>query len=272
VPTAGAPPPQNQQVIAAAQDGLRSLPGTATGMFLDLGPGGEVVLRDADTVMPTGSVIKLIIAGEAYHQVAQGKLRLTDTFTVQQSDVVGGTGILQNQVGSTHTLDEMVEIMLVYSDNTAANMLIDRLGGFTPINNFAASLGLSSTRLNRRLMDTAAEARGVENVSTAREVTLFLLKLRLNQVVNPTYSQRITAILQERARDDRNWALLDLPADVDAEHISGTLTGLRVDAIVVNVGDTPYILVVFVQNQDEAAAEQAIRNASAEIYRAVTAR
>lgn len=243
-------------------------------MFLNLGSGSEVVLRDADRVMPTGSVIKLFIAGEAYRQVASGRLTLTDPFTVKQSDVVGGTGILQGQVGKTYTLDQIVEITLLYSDNTGANMLIDRIGGFTPVNDFAASLGLTNTRLNRRLADTAAQARGVENTSTAREISVFLLKLQLGQVVSPTASARMLDILTRRAQIDRKWLLLDIPSNVQAAHISGTLIGLRADAgiFVPNPGAQPYILVILDQHGDEAAAERAIAAASLTIYRAMTAR
>lgn len=273
-PAIAAPPGPDPRVQTAARDALAALPGTATGMFLNLGSGSEVVLRDADKVMPTGSVIKLLIAGEAYRQVASGRLTLTDPFTVKQSDVVGGTGILQNQVGKTYTLDQLVEITLLYSDNTGANMLIDRVGGFTPVNDFAASLGLTNTRLNRRLADTAAQARGIENTSTAREISLYFLKLHLGQVVNPTTSSRILSILTRRAEIDRNWLLLDIPANVRAAHISGTLTGLRVDAGIVSpvAGAQPYILVIFDQNRDEPAAERAIASASLQIFRALTAR
>lgn len=268
------PPTPNPRVENAARTAFAALPGTATGIFLNLGSGSEVVLRDADKVMPTGSVIKLFIAGEAYHQVASGRLTLNDPFTVKQSDVVGGTGILQNQVGKTYTLDELVEITLVYSDNTGANMLIDRLGGFTPVNNFIVSLGLTNTKLNRRLADTAAQARGIENVSTAREVSIFLLKLELGQIVDQATSRRILTILQRRAQVDQNWLLVKLPTGVDAAHITGTLPGLRVDAGIIRPTPSaaPYILVIFDQTSDEAGAERAIANASSDIYQAIVGR
>lgn len=271
---ASGPPTPNPRVENAARTAFAALPGTATGIFLNLGSGSEVVLRDADKVMPTGSVIKLFIAGEAYHQVASGRLTLNDPFTVKQSDVVGGTGILQNQVGKTYTLDELVEITLVYSDNTGANMLIDRLGGFTPVNNFIVSLGLTNTKLNRRLADTAAQARGIENVSTAREVSIFLLKLELGQIVDQATSRRILTILQRRAQVDQNWLLVKLPTGVDAAHITGTLPGLRVDAGIIRPTPSaaPYILVIFDQTSDETGAERAIANASSDIYQAIVGR
>lgn len=271
---ASGPPTPNPRVENAARTAFAALPGTATGIFLNLGSGSEVILRDADKVMPTGSVIKLFIAGEAYHQVASGRLTLNDPFTVKQSDVVGGTGILQNQVGKTYTLDELVEITLVYSDNTGANMLIDRLGGFTPVNNFIVSLGLTNTKLNRRLADTAAQARGIENVSTAREVSIFLLKLELGQIVDQATSRRILTILQRRAQVDQNWLLVKLPTGVDAAHITGTLPGLRVDAGIIRPTPSaaPYILVIFDQTSDETGAERAIATASSDIYQAIVGR
>jgi beta-lactamase class A len=265
-PAAPATPPLAAQGSVAAERALAALPGTTSAIVV---AGGVATGRDAERRMPAASLIKLFIAGETYRQVAAGQLGLTDRFTVRQSDVVGGTGILQRQVGATYTLDEMVEIMLVESDNTAANMLIDRLGGFAPVNGFITGLGLSEgTRLNRRLLDTAAQARGVENTTTARDVASFYEQLRAGQVVNPTASRRIVDILARRAGRDRNWLLLDLPPGAGVAHINGTNPGVRNDAAIITGEAGPYILVVLVQHADEAAAERAIARVSLDIYNA----
>ena len=265
--TATVAPPPGARLRPAVERALGALPGTTSAIFVgdDL-----VVSRDADRQLPAASVIKLFVAGTVYQQVAAGSLQLTEPFTVRPADVVGGTGILQRQVGSTHTLDEMVEIMLLHSDNTASNMLIDRLGGFTPVNRFCDGLALSTTRLNRKLLDTAAQERGIENLSTARDVATYLIRLSQGQVVNRTYSQRILSILERRGQTDRVWQLRDLPPDVGAAHITGTLTGIRNDTARVAAGSGSYILVIFVQNRDEAASESSIARAGADIYRAVT--
>jgi beta-lactamase class A len=249
---------------------LNSLPGAASGAFIR---GDQVVARDADRVAPTASIIKLFIAGTIYEQLAAGRLQPGETLTVRQSDVVGGTGILLTQVGSTHTLEEMVEIMLLHSDNTASNMLIDRLGGFAPVNRFIDGQGLTgNTRLNRKLLDTEAQRQGRENTSTARDVAAYLQRLLRGEVVNATASARILGILRQRGQTDRDWLLRNFPADVGGAHISGILPGVRNDAVLMTGDAGPYILVVFVQQGDEAAAERAIARVGREIHDAAATR
>ena len=186
---------------------------------------------------------------------------------------MGGTGILQNKpAGSTYALDELVEIMLVYSDNTAANMILDHLGGFAAVNAFSASQGMNNTVMRRRLFDLAAQQRGTDNTTTSGDLALFFSRLQAGQVVNRATSDRIRTILARRGREDKNWALLNLPSGVVALHMSGTGSGNRNDAVVVTVGNQQYILVLMVVDPDEAAMEQAIARASASIYQAMTGR
>jgi beta-lactamase class A len=153
--------------------------------------------------------------------------------------------------------------MLEHSDNTAANMLIDRLGGFEPVNTFNAGLGLKQTNLRRKLADAQALARGVDNTTTAADVTRFLTRLARGEVVNRASSDRILATLMKR---DRDWMLRDLPGEVTAAHMTGTLPGFRADAGIVRTGDATYILTLLVKDRDEPGMEQAIARVSAEVH------
>ncbi|HEX5416257.1 MAG TPA: serine hydrolase [Chloroflexota bacterium] len=247
---------------------LASLPGIARGTILC---GNSEIARAGDQAAPSASVIKLAIAAEAYHQMSTGALNPSQLISVRQADVVGGTGVLQSQVGNQFTIDQIVRLMLLYSDNTAGNILIDRLGGFSPINAYAAQLGLHNTQLKRKFLDTRAEAAGVENLTSSNDVAFFLLKLSRGQVVNSTYSSLMLQILRERATTDRNWLLANMPAGVTAAHITGILSGVRNDAILVETPRGSYVLVVLVQNANEAAAEQAIRQAGDQVYRMMIA-
>jgi serine/threonine-protein kinase len=278
---ATAPPPTATVAPTAAGGGaleatvhraILSLPGTSSGVFARL-DAPAYAADDPEMVLPAGSLIKLPIAGAAYEQVALGHWKLTDTFTLTEANRTGGTGIIGDRpLGTTFTLEQLIEAMLLYSDNTAANMLIDRFGGFEPVNSYAARLGMGQTSLRRKLFDQAAQARGVENTTTTGDVALFLLKLGAGEVVNPSVSERLLGHLIQRAQRDREWMLRDLPGGVNAAHLTGTLTGYRADAGIIEAGGKLYILVLFARHSDEAGIERAIARVSAEIYQAVAGR
>ncbi|MFN8512787.1 MAG: serine hydrolase [Chloroflexia bacterium] len=280
-PTAPPAPPPTAAPTAIAASPLEttarrailSLPGTSSGVFVRLNDPVTYAADDPDMVLPAGSLIKLPIAAAAYEQVALGHWQPNETFKLTEANRTGGTGIIRDRpLGTTFTLDQLIETMLLHSDNTAANMLIDRLGGFGPVNDYAARLGMGHTTLRRKLFDQAAQARGLENTTTTNDIAHFLLKLGAGQVVNAAVSERLMGNLVERAQQDREWMLRDLPGGVNAAHLTGTLTGLRADAGIIADGGNLYILVLIARDPDEAGIERSIARVSAEIYQAVARR
>src|SRR5437763_15487053 len=91
---------------------------------------GEEFYLNADDVMPTASLIKLPVMVEAYWQAADGKAKLDTTLTLRKDDKVGGSGILTNHFsdGATFPLKDAVRLMIVFSDNTATNLVLDKIG------------------------------------------------------------------------------------------------------------------------------------------------
>ena len=103
--------------------------------------------------------------------------------------LVGGTGLLnQKDVGSSYSIDGLTTLMMRYSDNSCANILIDRVGGLQQINGKMESLGLSNTRLNRRLMDTYAMNQGIENYTSAKDMGR-LLEIIVNKNLHELLSK-----------------------------------------------------------------------------------
>ena len=126
---------------------------------------------------PSASVIKLLIAWEAFRQAEAGLLGLEEAVTVRPEAVVGGTGVLGTLTpGIRLSWRDLVALMLVVSDNTATNLTIDRLG-FEAINHTARSLGLTQTVLERKMMDFAARAAGKENYMSAADAAHLLAVL-----------------------------------------------------------------------------------------------
>jgi len=113
---------------------------------------GEIFERDPDRVRGTASAIKVAVMAELYNQAATGRVDLTERVSLQAPDVVGGSGILRCfQPGLTLTLADLCELMMVVSDNTATNMVIDRLGGVEPVNAYLEEHGLPTMRLNHKI-------------------------------------------------------------------------------------------------------------------------
>ena len=281
-PTASPAPTATPSPTVAAATGnvpvevraaILSLPGTSSGVFIDLANSANNASDDPDRVFSAASLIKLSIAGATYQRAANGGVRLSDRAVLQESDKVGGTGILQTQpAGTAYTIDQLIAIMLINSDNTAANLIVDRIGGFGTVNAFSAAQGMGNTIMRRKLNDLAAQARGLDNTTTSGDIARFFTQLQAGQIVDRETSDRLRTILAQRGREDKDWALLNLPADTVAQHMTGTETGLRGDAILVTVGERQYILVLFVSAPDEAGMEAAIARVSATIYGLATAR
>ena len=110
---------------------------------------GRAIAVNGATRFPTASTIKTAVMLEAYHQAAEGKPSLDAIYTLDESAKVGGSGVLNGmRAGLTLTGADLVHLMIVLSDNTATNMLIERLGT-ARVNARLDTYGLRETRLFR---------------------------------------------------------------------------------------------------------------------------
>jgi beta-lactamase class A len=116
----------------------------------DLASGREVAL-DADTPVPTASVIKLAVLFEALKQVQEGRVTFADTLAMTKADQVPGSGVLSLFDTPMHlTLKDALTMMIATSDNTGTNLVIDRLG-LAAIDSSIAWLGLKDTWLYKKV-------------------------------------------------------------------------------------------------------------------------
>src|ERR1019366_5469603 len=118
-----------------------------------------------DEVFAQASSIKIAVLANLYLQAQQGKLKLTDLYTVQSSDLVPDSDIMGGlSPGVTRlTLRDLATTMVAVSDNSATNVLIDRIG-MQNVNAMLDSLALTHTRLRRKMMDLQAAMQGRENI------------------------------------------------------------------------------------------------------------
>lgn len=207
--------------------------------ILDLTNGSKLSLN-ADEVFPTASTIKIAILAELYRQAQQGKLKLSDFYTVQESDLVGGSGISRALTpGATRlTLRDVAVLMVSVSDNSMTNVLIERVG-MENVNALLDSLGLSRTRLRRKMMDVKAAGEGRENVATPHELSLLLQALHDKKVLNQQLTEDYFQVLSVHKE---SYIPRYLPEDLRIANKPGELEGVRNDCGIVFTGRRPYVL------------------------------
>jgi len=207
----------------------------------DLNSGDEFVLN-GDEIFPQASSIKIHILSELYRQAEAGKFRLSDIRSLPRSAKVGGSGVLaelgENSVSMS--IRDYAVLMIVLSDNTATNLLID-LVGMENVNKHLQVLGATKTKLQRVMMDVKAAAAGRENIGTPREVMTVLEKLYRGEIVNKKACDDMLSIL----RKPKEGALrAGVPGAVGVANKEGEVEGTRCDVGIVYLPDSPYIICV----------------------------
>ena len=266
---------QNQQLLwdklqSTVAETDRDLDGVLGVAIFDL-TGGQTLLLHPDNTFPQASSIKIAVLAELYHQAQQsaegvaGKAKLTDLYTVQQSDIVPGSDIMEGlSPGVTRvTLRDLATMMIAVSDNSATNVLIDRLG-MDNVNALLDSLGLKATRLRRRMMDVKAAAEGRENVATPREMMTLLTALYRGKVLN----KELTADYFKMLSTHKDSPIRKtVPGDVPSADKPGELEAVRTDSGVVLLKNRPFVICVmttFLRHEEEGQA--AIRKITAAAY------
>jgi beta-lactamase class A len=241
---------------------VESLDGVAGYAALDLTTGDEIG-RLENEPFPTASTIKLAILYELFRQADEGRLHLDAAAPLDRSHVVGGDGVLKSMGTPSLTLRDHAVLMITLSDNTATNVLIDRLA-MAAITRRMHALGLTSTLLRRKMMDGPAAARGDENVSTPRDIVRLLRVLHTGEGLTQESKEGALKILEAGTA---GWLRRGVPPNVEVLNKLGTLEGVRVDAAIVRAVHRPYAVAVMTTYlKDESEGERAIADISRAFY------
>lgn len=254
-----------QKLEAAIHDVDQHLDGVMGVSIEDLKTGDHFFLHENE-IFAQASSIKIAVLANLYLQAQQGKLKLTDLYTVQASDLVPDSDIMGGLTpGVTRiTLRDLATIMVAVSDNSATNVLIERVG-MDNVDAMLDSLALSHTRLRRKMMDLEAAKQGRENISTPREMMTLLEAIYRGKLLN---QESTTDFFKVLSTNKDSWIPRDLPANLKIANKPGSLEGVRNDSGIVFVEGRPYVICVmtsFLSNERDG--EKAISQVSFAAWR-----
>jgi beta-lactamase class A len=217
---------------------------------------GEEYYLEADRVMPTASLIKLPIMVEAYWQAAEEKCKLDVTLKLRKEDKVQGSGILTSHFsdGTTFPLKDAIRLMIVYSDNTATNMVLDQIG-LPSTNARMGKLGLHETRINAKVFraDTRIDQdRGKRyglGSTSAREMVQLLEMIDAGKVVSSESCKEMLGHL--RACDDKEKMTRFLPPGTVVAHKTGSVNASKTDAGIIYTKEGPVALCVLTDRNED---------------------
>ncbi|WP_158682800.1 serine hydrolase [Lactobacillus sp. CBA3606] len=252
----------------AINTSLSGLKGTTSVAVAATASSAKVVQNDQS--QRAASLIKLFILITAYEQADSDQLNLDETYTLTANDKVGGTGTLQGlPTGSKLSYREILKRMMDESDNTAANIMIDKVGGISTVNAEIERLDLSKTQLERKMMDTDALADGKDNYTSVTDVATVLTKMYAGKLISPTADQAMLTIMRQNANHAK------LPHDLPSAAIIYNKTGeygdygVQNDAAIIKNKHGAFVVVVLSQGGDEAAQVTAMNSLGTKLYQAI---
>ena len=181
---------------------------------------GETYSFNGDERVRTASTIKIAVMIEAFARVAEGKAKWTDEVVLTKEKKVSGSGILAELSDNLHlTLRDAVNLMMMLSDNTATNLVLDVLTT-DAVNARMESLGFKQIKIMRKVGSGGESQAGKDpenkkfglGVATPREMVQVLEKLDRGEIINKETSQQMIDLMKrEQARYAIGRDLWDLP-------------------------------------------------------------
>ncbi|MGB9893952.1 MAG: serine hydrolase [Candidatus Saccharicenans sp.] len=224
--------------LMAIRDSLDGVLGLA---IKDLATGKNFFLNEEE-VFPQASSIKITILLEVLKQAEENKLKLDEFLELKPEVKVGGGPILVflGNPSLKLSIRDLCVLMVVLSDNTATNMLIDRVG-MESVNHRLETLGLTQTKLRRKMMDLKAAEEGRENVSTPKEMLSLLEKIWQGKVLGSQNREEFFKILALPKDSPLQKAV---PEGIPVADKPGSLEAVRCDSGLVFLKKHPYIICV----------------------------
>ena len=230
--------------------------------YLPVGTPAGIVSVNGSTQHASASMIKLVVLAALLDKVAAGEIDLAAQVEVTSSDIVSGTGTVQDDGPGTYELQELARRMIADSDNTATNVIVDLIG-MDAVNEEASKLGLTGTVMARKMMDMVAADQGMRNRMTSDDAATVLNLIATGKLVNEQMSELAMNFLLQQTI---NAGLTDaIPAGFQVVHKTGELIQAEHDGGIV-LAAHPYVLVVMTEGIDNYLGVSVIADVSRAVY------
>jgi beta-lactamase class A len=253
-----------QRIDQRAKAKINGFQGKVSAYAKNLGTGLSYGIL-ADQPVRTASTIKLAVMVECFSEAAESKLKWTEPIKITEDEKVSGSGVVQElSDGVELPLRDLMHLMIVVSDNTATNLILNRIGG-NAVNARMAQLGFQQIRVMRKILGDGANLKphpsGVteegakpENKSwgigrsSPHEMVTILEKLYRGELVNKAASEEMIAVLK---RQQYHEGIGRDMKDVTIASKSGALDHLRSDVGIVYSKNTAIAMAITVDDLPE---------------------
>lgn len=193
-----------------------------------------------DEVHAACSLVKVPILALLLKDAEEGRINLDEKIRIAAEKKVGGTGLISHLDPHLDlSWKDIMKLMIIVSDNTATNAIIEILG-LEKINSFFKSIGLDATKLQRKMMDFDSIKAGKNNYTSAADMGKLLKNAASGTLVNPKISETVLEIMSRQFYTGKLPALLPtVPAYASPEEKKHPLTGLV--TVANKTGDLPKI-------------------------------
>jgi beta-lactamase class A len=272
-----APTSIDPKVVAAIQARVAKS-GADVGIAFETLDGRLTWSSRGDDVFHAASTMKIPVMIELFHQVREGKVKLSDPLPVKNEfhSLVDGSVFtlkpaddsetdLYKAVGQTRTLDQLCDLMVTVSSNFATNLLIQKFG----IDNVRAtvtSLHADGMDIKRGVEDQKAFDKGLNNTTTAHGLATLLVAIANGKAVDADSSAKMVEILERQKFNEGIPA--GVPANIRVAHKTGEITKIHHDAGIV-YAERPFVIVVLVRGiEDFKQSSALIAGITRDLYQA----
>ncbi|MFJ8064369.1 serine hydrolase [Psychrobacillus sp. NPDC096426] len=255
---------------------IRDLIGQSRGtwgvVLEDLDSGEKWVLNEHE-LFYAASVIKVPIMAAVFSAAERGELALTDQIILKEKDFVGGSGVLQHlTAGTSLSIQDLVMLMIIQSDNTATNILIDQVG-VEHIVQTMKEVGMEKSTFYNKLMMNNPNPKGFNRIA-ASEITKPLKLMATGELVSADASEQMIAIMKKQQIKDCLPEKLPSPysnfnngmTSWELAHKTGWIPGTRHDVGIFYVGERKLIATVLSKEEDDLVSKQILAEIGEEIY------
>lgn len=231
---------------------------------------GEEIKINADSLFPTASVIKLPILVTLFEKVKNGEIDILKEILIPEKDKVGGAGVIQYFDGDTKIkLIDVATLMIILSDNTATNAVIDQFAEkhddkLEAVNSTMEKLGLRHTKLLNKVFSYATKKNTPEakrfglGYSTPFEMGKLLEMIYRHQIIDSNYSEWIIKILKNQQDDTMIRRFLPYDQLKENENIvvankTGAVDRARIDVGIVYSPKCDFVIAIFADESNDTS-------------------